>query len=123
MDLKTENLFILSMPAPKGPIPSGLKETAIAGPDTLNPAASCPVLAIGSFTLWPMSYIDNRMSFGMVMYDPADKLVKQVEIQGARYIYKITKSGEGEAGTVTFWGQANQSVTLSLSELIQMMLK
>lgn len=111
----------ITMPAPLGPIPDGMKVASLAGPNTLQPAPSCPVLAIGSFTLWPMSYMDNRVSFGMVMYDPLWQVVNTVEKPGARYIYKITLNGSGQTGSVTFWGQADQSVTMSVNDICQMM--
>jgi len=114
-------LEAIKMPAPEGPTPSGMKVTALAGPNTLQSAPSCPVLAIGGFTLWPMSYIDNRVSFGMVMYDPKWSVVAQVEKPGARYVYKITMEGTGGSGSVTFWGQADQAVTMSLDEICQML--
>jgi hypothetical protein len=114
-------LEVIKMPAPEGPTPDGMKVTALAGPNTLQPAPSCPVLAIGSFTLWPMSYIDNRVSFGMVMYDPQWNVVAQVEKPGARYVYEITLEGSGGSGSVTFSGQADQTVTMSLDEICQML--
>lgn len=115
-------LSVIEMPSPQGKIPDGMKVTALAGPNTLQPAPSCPALAIGSFTLWPMSYIDNRVSFGMVMYDPLWNVVGQVEKPGARYVYKITLNGSGGSGSVTFSGQADQAVTMSLDEICQMLL-
>ena len=114
-------LTVITLPKPKGQIPDGLKVTALQGPDTLQSAGACPVLTIGSFTLWPFSYYDNRVSFGMVMYDPLWRVVNQVEKQGARYVYKITLNGSGSDGSVTFWGQGNQSVTMSLDEICQML--
>jgi hypothetical protein len=114
-------LSVINLRAPGGPTPSGLKVTALAGPNTLQSAPASPVLTIGSFTLWPMSYIDNRVSFGMVMYDPLWKVVEQVEQRGARYVYKITLNGSGTTGSVTFWGQGDQSVTMSLGDICQMM--
>jgi hypothetical protein len=114
-------LEVIKMPAPEGPTPNGMKVTALAGPNTLQPAPSCPALAIGSFTLWPMSYIDNRVSFGMVMYDPKWNVVAQVEKPGARYVYKITLDGSGASGSVTFSGQSDQTVTMSLDEICQML--
>src|SRR5262245_9688526 len=98
MACSMDMLFAIEISAPDGPIPDGMKVTALAGPNTLQPAASCPVLAVGGFTLWPMSYIDNRVSFGMVMYDPSWNIVNQVEKPGARYVYKITPSGSGGSG-------------------------
>ena len=112
-------LKAISMPKPHGAIPNGMKVTALTGPNTTQSAPTCPALAIGSFTLWPMSYYDNRVSFGMVMYNPEWKAVHQVEKKGARYVYKITTDG---SGSVTFWGQSDQKVTMSLDEVCQMMI-
>ncbi|MGZ8216133.1 RICIN domain-containing protein [Methylomagnum sp.] len=106
--------------APKGPIPDGLKVAAISGPNSLEPTHTSPALVIGSFALWPFSYLDNRVSFGMVMYDPHKQVLKQVEKPGARYVYKITVNAADQS--VTFWGQGNQSVTMTLAEINQMML-
>ena len=121
MACSMDMLSVLKMSAPKGPIPEGMKVTALQGPDTLQPANPGPVLGVGGFTLWPMSYIDNRVSFGMVMYDLKWNVVNTVEKKGARYICQITKNGEGDQGSVTFLGQANQSVTMSLDEICQML--
>jgi hypothetical protein len=120
MGCTMDMLQVITMRAPLGPVPEGMKVTCLSGPDTLQ-SAPCPALAIGSFTLWPMSYYDNRVSFGIVMYDPLWNVVGQVEKRGARYAYKITLSGSGGEGSVTFWGQANQSVTMSLDEVCQML--
>jgi hypothetical protein len=114
-------LQVIKMRAPKGAVPDGMKVTALAGPNTLQSASPGPALAVGGFTLWPMSYIDNRVSFGMVMYDPAWKVVHQVEKRGARYVYKVTL--DASAKSVTFSGQADQSVTMSLDEICQMLLR
>ena len=122
MACSMDMLNVITMPAPDGPTPDGMKVASLAGPDTLQPAPACPVLAIGAFTLWPMSYIDNRVSFGMVMYDPLWEIVQQVEKPGARYVYQITLNETDGSGSVTFSGQANQSVTMSLDEICQMLL-
>jgi len=109
------------MSSPPGAIPSGMKVTVLAGPNVLTPppGGKCPVLSIGSFILWPFSYIDNRVSFGMVMYNPQGKAVETVEKKGARYIYKITVNVP--QNSVTFSGQADQSVTMSLDEICRML--
>ena len=44
-------LKAISMPKPKGAVLDGMKVTALTGPNTTQSAPSCPVLAIGSFTL------------------------------------------------------------------------
>ncbi len=117
MDMPT----VLKLSAPKGAIPEGMKVTALQGPDTLQSADPGPALGVGGFTLWPMSYIDNRVSFGMAMYDPDWNVVNTAEKPGARYVYRIATSGEGDQGSVTFAGQANQSVTMSLDEICRML--
>lgn len=119
MNCTMNMLVVLQMPSPKGAIPDGMKVATIAGPNVLQPLKACPVLTIGSFTLWPMSYIDNRVSFGMVMYDPTWKIVNQVEKPGARYVYKVAPDG---SGSVTFSGQSDQAVRMSLDEICQMMI-
>lgn len=121
MNMSMDMLTVITMPAPLGTVPPGLKVASIQGPNSLQPLPACPVLAIGSFILWPMSYYDNRVSFGMVMYDPLWQVVNFVEKPGARYIYKITLQGSGNVGSATFWGQADQSVTLSLDEICDLM--
>ena len=118
MACSMDMLSLLKLSAPQGSIPEGMKVTALQGPDTLQSANPGPVLGVGSFTLWPMSYIDNRVSFGMVMYDPLWNVVNTVEKPGARYVYQITLNDQG---SVTFSGQANQSVTMSLDEICQML--
>lgn len=107
----------IQMQAPPGEVPRGLKVTSLQDPARLDAARSNPALSIGSFILWPMSYYDNRVSFGMVMYDPKGKVVGVLEKPGARYVTKITLGGRGSDGTVTFTGQANQSVTMSCMEI------
>lgn len=121
MACSMDMLQVIKLGGPGGAIPDGMKVTALQGPDTLQSANPGPVLAVGGFTLWPMSYIDNRVSFGMVMYDLNWNVVNTVEKPGARYVYQITKNGSGADGSVTFAGQANQSVTMSLDEICQML--
>jgi hypothetical protein len=121
MACSMDMLAVIQVPKPPGPVPDGMKVTSLQGPNVLQPAPACPVLAVGSFTLWPLSYIDNRVSFGMVMYDPQGKAINQVEKPGARYVYKITTTGTGSEGSVTFFGQSDQSVTMSLDEVCQML--
>lgn len=121
MALSMDMLAIISQKTPPGPVPNGLKVTAITGPDSLQSPPACPILTVGSFELWPLSYYDNRVSFGIVSYDPKGQVVKQTELPGARYVYKITKDGSGDSGSVTFWGQANQHVTINLGQVEAML--
>jgi hypothetical protein len=117
MSVTTDMLKVIQMAKPTTPLPDGLKVTALQGPNTLNSAPTSPALAIGSFTMWPLSYIDNRVSFGMAMYDPKGNVVRVEEKRGARYIYKITIDGSGDSATVSFWGQGDQKVTMTLPDL------
>ena len=120
MGLTMDMLSVVKLAKPPGPVPNGLKVTTLTDPNTLASASSTPTLAIGSFIVWPMSYVDNRVSYGMVCYDPKDRVVEQLETPGARYVYKITL--EKEAGTATFWGQGNQKVSLTLDQLYKLIL-
>ncbi len=124
MNCSMRMLKIIALEGPGGPIPEGMKADSIGGPDVLQSASAIPALAIGGFTLWPMSYDDNRVSFGMVMYDPLWKVVNQVEKTGGRYIYKISLAMVNDTyGSATFWGQSDQKVTMSLDEICQMMIE
>ena len=122
MACSMDMLAVIKRQKPLGPVPDGMKVTCLEGANVLQSAPACPVLAVGSFTLWAFSYYDNRVSFGMVMYDPLGKVVNQVEKRGARYIYNITLSGSGSDGSATFWGQSDQSITMPLDEICQMLI-
>jgi hypothetical protein len=98
------------MQSPPGPVPDGLKVATFDGPNSFNRAPT-PVVLVGSFVIWPYSYDDNRVSFGMALYDCC--LMRVVEKTGARYVYKITNDN----GTVTFWGQDDQRVTLTPDDI------
>ena len=111
----------IAMKAPPGDVPEGMKVTSLADPNDLRSAGSNPALAVGGFTLWPMSYYDNRVSFGMVMYAPNGKIVGTKEKPGARYVTQITKQGRDPDGTVVFTGQGNQSVSLTCMEIYELM--
>lgn len=112
-----EMLQPIHMKSPPGPVPEGMKVTALQDPNALSMASTCPAVAVGSFVLWPMSYYDNRVSFGMVMYDPKGRVVGVLEKPGARYVTRITKDGTGSDGTVSVWGQSDQKVTLTCMEV------
>jgi len=121
MACSMDMLQMIQIRAPKGPIPDGMKVVTLAGPDVLTPAPINLAIAVGGFTLWPMSYIDNRVSFGMVMYDLNWQVIATVEKPGARYVYNITFTGSGSQGIATIWGQANQNVNMTLDEICEML--
>jgi hypothetical protein len=108
----TETISTDTLQSPPGPVPDGLKIASFAGPDSVTRTAT-PVIRVGSFTIWPLSYDDNRVSFGMALYDPCCSVIRVVEKPGARYVYKITNDN----GTVTVWGQSDQRVTLTPDDI------
>jgi hypothetical protein len=118
MSWPIETISIGTMQTPPGPVPDGLKVASFAGPDSFT-AAPTPVINVGSFVIWPMSYYDNRVSFGLVVYDPCCHTARVVEVRGARYVYKITRD---RAGAVTIWGQSDQHVTLSADDIGAMLI-
>jgi hypothetical protein len=62
---------------------------------------------------------DYDLYHAMVMYSPTHHIVKTVEKKGARYIYKVTVNAP--SSSVTFSGQADQSVTMTLDEICKML--
>ena len=99
-------------------IPAGSKMACIQSADVVGNMDTCSVLRWKDYTYYAYSYIDNRMSFNIVAYDPQGNIVKQWEAPGARYLYKITV--EPAAQTVTFWGQSNQKVAMSWNQLMML---
>ncbi len=120
MGCQMDMLQVIKASQPPGPVPEGMK-VSFSDNDSGSPASAGPVLSVGSFILWPMSYYDNRMSFGMCMYEPQGKVINMVEKPGSRYVYKITMEGAGGSGQVTFWGQGNTTVMMSLDDICGML--
>ncbi|WP_224360420.1 hypothetical protein [Hyalangium versicolor] len=88
----------------------------IQGPDTLAPATHCPVLKWNGYTYWAFSYVDNRISIGIVAYNSAGEVVAQWEKPGSRYVYAIPV--DVMTKTVTFAGQSGAKITVKWSELL-----
>lgn len=108
---------VAQVPANAPPaVPAGMKVTCTPGPGTGAAAANCPVVKWGGYTYWAFSYVDNRVSMGIVAYDSAGKVVKQWEKAGARYVYAISVDATGR--NVTFAGQADQKITMTWGELM-----
>lgn len=96
-------------------IPAGMKVTCTQGPGTGAAAANCPVLKWHGYTYWAFSYTDNRVSLGIVAYDPAGKAVAQWEKKGARYVYAVTVDSAGKSAT--FAGQSDAKITATWDSL------
>jgi len=75
---------------PTPPVPAGLKVTCTLGPGTGQPSPNCPVILYGGVRTWAYSFIDNRLAFGVVSFDPNGNILKNVTRNGARYVYKMT---------------------------------
>jgi hypothetical protein len=97
------------------PVPAGLKVTCMDSPNTLQSAATCPVVKYQGMTTWAYSYIDNRVSFGLVTYDATNNVVRNIEKPGARYIWNMVSSEKTQQ--ITLAGQANQTVEINWSDV------
>ena len=107
---------VVNVPASSSPpVPVGLKVTCLKGPNTLESSPTCPVVKFNGNTTWAYSFIDNRVAFGIVTYDPNNKVLANNTQNGSRYVYKITV--DPSAKTVSFWGQGDAKVTLPWSAL------
>ncbi len=76
----------------------------------------CTISANGSVVGVALSKIDNSNVMLIVAWDMQRNLVKQWNKPGARYIWQV--SFDADTQTVTFTGQASNSVTATLDELI-----
>lgn len=109
---------IIQIPATGAPPPpAGMKVTCLVGPDSLQSSPTCPVIQYQGLYTWAFSFIDNRVSYGIVTYDGQAKLIKNVTRDGARYVYKMTV--DPAAKTVSVWGQANAKVDVAWADLPQ----
>lgn len=96
-------------------VPPGLKLACISDPDSLDSCVRFPIVSCCQYTYWAYSYIDNRVSMNITLYDPVGNVVKQWEKPGSRYIWQITSDDKSK--TITFWGQSNQTITMTWDEL------
>ena len=97
------------------PIPAGLKATCLANPATTASSRTCPVVKYQGLTTWAFSFEDNRIAMALVTYDADNKVVRNVERNGARYI--VNAAVGVKSRTVTITGQDNRTITVPWSEL------
>ncbi|KAJ3876592.1 Alpha/Beta hydrolase protein [Lentinula edodes] len=97
------------------PPPDDLKYTSLSDPGELDSSEEYPVLILGQYTYWALSYIDNRYAMAILAYDSSGTIVGRWSKQGARYVHHIEFDEIG--GNVSFVGQGNLSVIFQLSEL------
>jgi hypothetical protein len=91
------------------PVPQGLKVACMTNGNSLTPSPTCPVVKYMGYTTWAYSYIDNRVSLAFVTYGPNNAVVRNVEMKGTRYVWKMVS--DPVKMTVTASGQSNTAVT------------
>jgi len=105
-------VFVPTNQAP--PAPAGLKVTCLKFPNNGAPSSeTCPVVKYNGYSVWALSYQDNRGSMALVTYDSNNKVVGTVNKDGARYVWNVVSG----SGSVEFFGQANQWVTATWTQL------
>jgi len=97
------------------PVPEGLNVTCANAPNFTALAKNCPIIRYEGMTTWVFSYKDNRWSMALVTYDQHNKVVRNVEQKGARYIVNAISSPKTR--TVTISGQDARTITVPWSEL------
>ena len=68
-------------------------------------SSTCPVVQANGLSFWSFSYKDNRDAIDVVGYDSTGAKVSQQQLNGARYIWRVTV--DASAQTVMFWGQSD----------------
>ncbi|KAJ7722585.1 hypothetical protein B0H14DRAFT_3006310, partial [Mycena olivaceomarginata] len=91
--------------------PSGLDYVTFFG-DNMQ----YPVLIVGSYTYWPLSYVDNRESLNLVGYDQNKNLISQLELPGTRYIETVIY--DPDVGVISLIGQSPAIVTASIAQVL-----
>ena len=106
----------VSVPANSNPpVPAGLKVTCMNNGTSLNPSPTCPVVQFKGVTTWAYSFIDNRVSLALVSYDANNTVIRNVTMNGTRYVWQIAVNPS--SSEVTFTGQSNTTVTAPFSQL------
>ena len=102
---------VVSVPSNSNPpVPPGLKVTCTPNGSTGAPSPTCPVIKYQGITTWAYSFIDNRVSMAIVSYDAKNNVVRNVTLNGARYVWQMTVNPANLSVIVT--GQSNQTVTV-----------
>ena len=96
-------------------VPADMNVTCATNPQFTELAKKCPVIRYQGMTTWVFSYKDNRWSMALVTYDKSNKIVRNVEHKGARYIVNAVSSPKTQSVTIS--GQDNKIVTVPWSEL------
>ena len=100
---------------PPPSVPADMNVTCANKPEFTALALKCPVIRYQGMTTWVLSYKDNRWSMALVTYDRDNKIVRNVEKKGARYIVNAVSSPRTQMVTIS--GQDNKAITVPWSEL------
>ncbi|RFZ90675.1 hypothetical protein D0C36_17070 [Mucilaginibacter conchicola] len=108
--------FVQNVPDHHAPSPpAGYRPGWFLGPETLELSREVPVLHWADCTYWAYSDIHNGDSLCIVAYDHDRNVVKKWEKHGVRYVWDTVLDLDKKM--VTFWGQANERIEVSLDEL------
>ncbi|MGN6570288.1 MAG: hypothetical protein ACTHLO_02615 [Pseudolabrys sp.] len=98
------------------PAPPGLQLVCMSTSGNGAPNSdTCPVVRYQGISTWAYSFNDNRNSLALVSYNAENKVVRNVEKGGTRYLFDAIASLPTQ--TVTFIGQGQKSVTVPWSDL------
>ena len=112
----TETAKVDFLPRQPGPpvTPADMNVTCANTPEFTALATKCPVIRYQGMTTWVLSYKDNRWSMALVTFGPDNKIVRNVEKKGARYIVNAVSSPKTQL--ITLSGQSNKNITVPWSE-------
>lgn len=97
------------------PLPPGMKVTCLKEPNSGASSDTCPVVVYQGITTWAFSYLDNRVSMALVSYDEHNKMVRNVNHDGTRYVWNMISSLYNK--NVLIEGQSNANFTVNWSDL------
>lgn len=112
-NMEVKEVAVTTAPAIPGNLNMENKWTT--GPNSHADSKHCLILLFHGYTYWAFGNKYNENSIGIAAYDSKGNLVKHWKKPGTRYLWSITLDPRRK--TVTFWGQANQTVVMTWDEL------
>jgi hypothetical protein len=104
------------VPANSGPQPpAGMNATCTPHPGTGAQDKTCPVVRYKGITTWAYSFNDNRVALALVSYDGQNKIVRNVQKNGLRYVSNMVSSAKDQS--VLFVGQSEGWVIVPWTQL------
>ena len=118
MTCSTEILTVRSLSAPPGPVPDNMYV-----PHDPQRPRTFAALGVGSFTIFPMRFRDNRPGAVLATYGLKNEIVSQWHLPGGYEIERITVEGSGQTAHVHFWGPSSEPETretLTMDDVYQL---